>query len=347
MARPRKTGLDYFPFDVDFFSDEKVVCIGGEFGIKGELTTIKLLCAIYRNGYFTLWNESLKFKLKRELDGVSGELLEKIVQGLVRRGFFDESLFNSDSVLTSEGIQRRYFEATRLRERDPALPYLLGFHVGNHRKTGVSSLETGVSSLETRQKKRNKIKRSTDVDPKKTPPPFDEKFFLDEFFSEKGDDEKSRKWWAALETVRMALGLADMAAMRALGAEVMAEWELRKHRPSDWNDAALHMLSTLRKKSAGKTGSTSQEKGGPRHQGGRDAGKRSRMVQEEAARERDRMERNRSYEEMRRDAVRPADLIRSYGYDPEKVTILQATDPEWRARNPASGPLGLHEEEEG
>ena len=34
MARPRKTGLDYFPFDVDFFEDEKIVAIAGEFGLK-------------------------------------------------------------------------------------------------------------------------------------------------------------------------------------------------------------------------------------------------------------------------------------------------------------------------
>lgn len=42
MARPNKMGLDYFPFDVDFFNDEKIVAISGEFGIKGEIVVIKL-----------------------------------------------------------------------------------------------------------------------------------------------------------------------------------------------------------------------------------------------------------------------------------------------------------------
>lgn len=27
MARPRKQGLDYFPLDVDYFSDEKIIPI--------------------------------------------------------------------------------------------------------------------------------------------------------------------------------------------------------------------------------------------------------------------------------------------------------------------------------
>ena len=47
MARPNKMGLDYFPFDVDFFNDEKIVAISGEFGIKGEIVVIKsALCDI-------------------------------------------------------------------------------------------------------------------------------------------------------------------------------------------------------------------------------------------------------------------------------------------------------------
>ena len=46
MARPNKMGLDYFPFDVDFFNDEKIVAISGEFGIKGEIVVIKLLCDV-------------------------------------------------------------------------------------------------------------------------------------------------------------------------------------------------------------------------------------------------------------------------------------------------------------
>ncbi|UVQ81022.1 DUF4373 domain-containing protein [Parabacteroides distasonis] len=86
MARPNKEGLDYFPFDVDFFSDEKIGSISGEFGIKGEITAIKLLCAIYRNGYFILWNDALKMSLLRGLPGISLELLEQIVTRLVRVG---------------------------------------------------------------------------------------------------------------------------------------------------------------------------------------------------------------------------------------------------------------------
>lgn len=125
MARPNKIGLDYFPLDVDIFEDEKMSAISGEFGIKGEITVIKLLCAIYRNGYYILWNDLLKFKLLKNLPGISSELIESIVNRLVLWGFFDKSLFDSVKVLTSRGIQKRYFEAVRRRKDFGNFPYLL------------------------------------------------------------------------------------------------------------------------------------------------------------------------------------------------------------------------------
>lgn len=142
MARPRKKGLDYFPFDVDFFDDEKIVAIAGEFGLKGEIAAIKLLCAIYRNGYFIEWSDMLRFKILRQLPNVSAELLDQILNRLVKWGFFDASLFDSVKVLTSVGIQLRYFEIIRKRNKDEEYPYLL-----------VSAPKTPVSAPKTPQSK--------------------------------------------------------------------------------------------------------------------------------------------------------------------------------------------------
>ena len=125
MARPNKSGLDYFPFDVDFFEDEKIEAIFVEFGIKGEITVVKLLCAIYRNGYFILWNDRLRIKLLKNLPGVSSELLEQIIKRLVKWEFFNESLFNSASILTSTGIQKRFFSVAKRRKQNEEYPYLL------------------------------------------------------------------------------------------------------------------------------------------------------------------------------------------------------------------------------
>lgn len=112
MARTNKTGLTYFPFDVDFFNDDKIELVSSEFGMKGEIVAIRLLCHIYRNGYYYSWgkDESLLFA-KRVGNGLTGALVEEVVTGLVKRSFFDKGVFDRFKILTSRGIQKRYIEA--------------------------------------------------------------------------------------------------------------------------------------------------------------------------------------------------------------------------------------------
>lgn len=165
MARPKKSGLDYFPFDVDFFDDEKIVAIAGEFGIKGEITAIKLLCAIYRNGYFIEWSEMMQMKMLKSLPGISIELLNSIVARLVKWGFFDEMLFSSTSVLSSRGIQSRYFQAINRRAKPENLPHLL---VSACNMSAETPPNMEFMSAETPQSRGNEIIniKSTDVDTK-------------------------------------------------------------------------------------------------------------------------------------------------------------------------------------
>lgn len=161
MARPIKHGLDYFPFDVDLFSDEKMVAISGEFGIKGEITTIKLLCAVYRNGYFIEWTEMMKFKLLKELPGVSADLLEQIIRRLVKWEFFDKDLFDSASILTSKGIQRRYQAiSTKMHRKNAITQFCL---------TGAPQPATSKEKKKTAPKPKRKILPAAELEPQELP----------------------------------------------------------------------------------------------------------------------------------------------------------------------------------
>ena len=75
MARPNKTGIDYFPFDVDFFLNDKLQLIEGEFGMKGGYIAIRLLCKVYKNGYYYQWgaDECLLFAKNLGIDSVFGK----------------------------------------------------------------------------------------------------------------------------------------------------------------------------------------------------------------------------------------------------------------------------------
>lgn len=112
-----KTGLDYFPFAIDFFDDDKIQFVGARFGLKGENIAIRLLCKIYSEGYFYKFgeDEALLFA-KRVGDGCQYSFVNDVVYELVKRGFFDKSIFDRFKLLTSAGIQKRYFEAVSRRK---------------------------------------------------------------------------------------------------------------------------------------------------------------------------------------------------------------------------------------
>ena len=119
MARPIKVGLDYFPFDTDFFSDRKVKILRARYGADGITVYLYLLCTIYREGYYLKLDDDLRYIIADDLN-MSGTKIGQIVHFLLERSLFSDTLFQSDKVLTSEGIQRRYQKAVEGRAKKTA-----------------------------------------------------------------------------------------------------------------------------------------------------------------------------------------------------------------------------------
>lgn len=125
MGRPQKKGLDRFTLPVDFFTRDVVCALRGEFGLKGEIALVKILCHTFRHGYYLKWNAAVRMLLLGELPGVNVELLQQIVQRLVRWEYFDSRLFRQHKVLTSVAVQTEYFSLTRRRQLPGRMPYML------------------------------------------------------------------------------------------------------------------------------------------------------------------------------------------------------------------------------
>lgn len=155
MGRPHKIGLEYFSFDVDIFDDEKVIPISSEFGAKGECIMIRVLCAIYRNGYFAECSEAFKFKIAKQVN-LPYALVSEVILGLVKWGFFNKTVFDSFGVLTSKGIQLRWKEATRKRVLDIDPKYWISELMTE--ETPVSAPETTLKPSESTQSKGNESK---------------------------------------------------------------------------------------------------------------------------------------------------------------------------------------------
>lgn len=116
MARPIKTGLDYFNFDVDFFQDIKVRRIKLACGPQSVSVLICLLCNIYRDkGYYIRWDDDLSFLVADEIGASEGAVIETIKKA-VQVGFFDQEM-SEKKILTSIGIQKRYSKIVKDAKR--------------------------------------------------------------------------------------------------------------------------------------------------------------------------------------------------------------------------------------
>lgn len=164
MARPVKIGIEYFSLDVDIFEDEKVIPVSSEFGAKGECIIIRVLCAIYRNGYFAECSEAFKFKIAKQAN-LPESLVSEVIIGLIRWGFFDKSVFDSFGVLTSRRIQKNWKEATRKRVSKKELDYWI-LELPDD-LNGFPAEETHVNRPESTQSKVKEIKEElTPLPPK-------------------------------------------------------------------------------------------------------------------------------------------------------------------------------------
>lgn len=113
MARPFKQGLDYFPLDTNI--DNKLEIFESEYGLLGFGFIIKLFQKIYSNGYYLEWNEYSPGLLKKEI-GIEKEQINEMINFCLNINLFNKNLYSNFSILTSKGIQKRYFTVSKRRK---------------------------------------------------------------------------------------------------------------------------------------------------------------------------------------------------------------------------------------
>ena len=157
MARKGKSGLDYFPMDIDFFSDEKIEFVSAKFGTVSELIPIKLLMRIYRKGYFIEWDEDVCILFAKKFgDDITFNLLNDVVLELIKRGFFSSEMFDEFGILTSSAIQKRFLEATKRRKETTVFKeYLLVEEIN----ANILNQNVNIVSLNDCKSTQSKVKR--------------------------------------------------------------------------------------------------------------------------------------------------------------------------------------------
>lgn len=161
MARPTKVELDYFPLDCRL--NDRMKLVEAEFGLAGFAIIIKVFQKIYGGkGYYCEWNEEVVLLFAREINA-GGNTVSEVIEGALRRGIFSKELYEKYGILTSERIQKTYFDAASRRdciEIDDR--YLLISHTllpENVSINGVNVNKNPVNVGDNPQKKRKERKR--------------------------------------------------------------------------------------------------------------------------------------------------------------------------------------------
>lgn len=118
-----RQGVDYFPLDVHM--DEKIRLIKARFGLEGYAVLIILFQYIYSQGYWCPWSDDIALLFSDE-NRIEITKLKEILQECFDRNILNYSMYEKYQILTSKGIQERYFVITRKRKNvEVTAKYLL------------------------------------------------------------------------------------------------------------------------------------------------------------------------------------------------------------------------------
>lgn len=159
MGRKPKTGLDYFPKDVDYYDDFNIMDLMNEYGPLGQTIYDVVLCMIYHEGYYleVPKMEQLAVKIIKTIGNrwvKKKDFVLQVIHYCAEIGLFDQDLLNQN-VITSVGVQRRYKEVTVRNKVDRSKYWLIdenGQPLLNAPQNSISATEKDISATEKRQK---------------------------------------------------------------------------------------------------------------------------------------------------------------------------------------------------
>jgi len=149
MSRPFKQGLDYFPLDVEL--DDKVELIEAKHGIEGFGIFIKLLQRIYKEGYFLNLNEEFVLLFSKRINADINKV-NAVIKDCLCYHLFDKTLHEKYKILTSAGIQKRYFTAIE-RRKDLSL-------IKNYIIADINSINANINWINDDNNSQSKVKES-------------------------------------------------------------------------------------------------------------------------------------------------------------------------------------------
>lgn len=156
------------------------------------------------------------------------------------------------------------------------------------------------------------------------------KAYMDVFFGPKTSERALNKFLKQNNLTRESL--RDMCEV------ILDEWTLFNKQHYSPEDARQHLVSAIKDR-CGTTNGNKKPKRPAKKSEGTAAPKGPETTEETLDRlDRQQKERDEEFERRKENAVNPREYIRSLGYDPKRVSMMQVMNPDWRAKNPPTLP---------
>lgn len=164
MARISKSGLDYFPLDVNFLQDRKVRRISSRHHAAGIAALTSLFCLIYKEkGYYVPWNQDTLFDVAQEACCEEAEM-QAIIDDCLAVGLFDPHIYKVYSVLTSQVIQEQYHKIITDSRRKYKLPLEHFWLIKEDFKDVTESHDFATTMPQTKEETDTDIKGKQEMD---------------------------------------------------------------------------------------------------------------------------------------------------------------------------------------
>ena len=74
-------GIPYFPTPANFFDEETMELLEAKFGVLASYIVLRLLCKIYKEGYYISWGKEQSLIFIRKVGRrIKEEIMEKVME---------------------------------------------------------------------------------------------------------------------------------------------------------------------------------------------------------------------------------------------------------------------------
>lgn len=113
MPKPFGEGLKYMQLDVDISDNDKIDILMDEFEHLGFAFWTLIHARIFKNSYYWEQEDRKVNQFCKKILRVPREKYDEMLVFAIKMKVFDRELFESNNILTSKGIQRRYLIITK------------------------------------------------------------------------------------------------------------------------------------------------------------------------------------------------------------------------------------------